>query len=232
MGAVDEDLELLKRLMEAGQFPGRNPVLSARGAASVALTLMCGVPITALAALTRAQWRPEGHDAVVVDPPGQYRDLQASKFRAVPLLGTAKTVVERYLALAGPGGPETPLLQAEKGGSCAHNAIDGAFDKAARRLGRPGLKLGRVRALFITRVEEADRDRDGMAEYLTGQDRIARAPGGWSAEDPPPEAAMRALLARAFPFHEPWRLLTHGGGGRGVKIEKTAPRMNRKRGVA
>jgi hypothetical protein len=231
MAGREDDIELLKKLMEAGQFPAKTPTLSARGAASVALAFMCGVPITALVRLTRADWRPEGRDLVAIAPEGEHGPRRAAKARLTPVLGTPMAVVERCLALVGPGGPDTPLLQSANGGACVFNAVDSCFDKATRRMGRPALRLGRVRALFVSLVEEADDRHDGTAEYVAGQDRMARAPVGYSLENPPPEGAMRALLERAFPFHAPWRLLTHAGGGRGPKIAKLPPRANARRGI-
>lgn len=228
----DDDLALLKGLMEAGRFPAKSAVLSARGAATVALSLMCGVPKQGLVALRRAQWRPRGRDLVAMDPEGHYGGLRDSKARVVPLLGTSKAVVERYLALSGPGGPETALLQAETGGPCVANAVDLAFERAMARAGRPDLTLGRMRTLFVAMVEEADDRGDGTAEYLLGENRGARAPHGHTLADPPSEEAMRALLERAFPFHKPWRLLTHAGGGRGPKLGGTSARAGRAGGPA
>ena len=221
MSLMDRHIEVLGKLMEAGQFPGRKPNLQMRGSAMTALVFLCGVPITMLPRLTRAHWRPAGRDVIVLDPEGQYDERRGIKARTIPLVGTAKVVVERYMAAYGSAAPETPILLSEDGqGPLAFNALKVAFENGAKRAGCPGLKLGSVRALFITLLETANTDRSGIAEYITGQDRTAQAPMGYSLENPPPESAMRALMERALPFAKPWRLLIHAPSGRGPKVEK------------
>ena len=65
--------------------------------------------------LKRRHWRPGGRDEIVLDPDDHYDERREIKQRTVPLVETAKIVVERYLAAVDPTGsvdPDAPLLQA------------------------------------------------------------------------------------------------------------------------
>jgi hypothetical protein len=203
MDEIDPDIEVLRDLLEAGGFRGRNETLAKRGSATVALVHLVGIPCKMLPGLLRGHWLRNG-EAI---------ELDADKFcqrrgitRIIPVVDAARMVVERYL-MATPGGEKEPLLQAEDGGPITHRSLVLAFNFAAKDCGRPSLSLGRARTLFESLLVAAANDRDdGMVEYITGRGRYRHR---HLLDSPPSEQSMRKLLNKALSSDRCLRFLTH-----------------------
>ena len=195
----------MRALLEADALPAKTAVNRKRGAAVTALASLCGAGLRAQERLTGADWRPDGRDVVLL------RRGDRAALRAVPLVPTARIVVERFLTSTGGRAADAPLFPtARSGARWPLHAVNADLGRAC------GVTFDDLRALFVGALDQAVDCAPWTLSYLIG--RSLGQAGQFGLVPPPSEGAMRALLLAALPVARPWRRLTHAGGGRGPKL--------------